>query len=76
MKRLLAAFCVLAALAGTAVAAPTFPALTGRVVDDAGIILDSDPRNMTQAGQAQHAPIAVAAAAAPVPADPPAAPPA
>jgi uncharacterized protein len=38
MKRLLAAFCVLAALAGTAVAAPTFPALTGRVVDDAGII--------------------------------------
>jgi uncharacterized protein len=38
MKRLLAAVLVLAALAGTAVAAPTFPALTGRVVDDAGII--------------------------------------
>jgi uncharacterized protein len=38
MKRLLAVFLVLAALAGTAVAAPTFPPLTGRVVDDAGII--------------------------------------
>jgi uncharacterized protein len=48
MKRLLAAFVFLAALAGTAVAAPTFPALTGRVVDEAGIIPADAKQQLTE----------------------------
>jgi uncharacterized protein len=38
MKRLIAAILLAAAFAGAAAAAPTFPPLTGRVVDEAGII--------------------------------------
>jgi uncharacterized protein len=38
MKRFLAAFGFLVLFAGAATAAPTFPALSGRVVDDAGIL--------------------------------------
>jgi uncharacterized protein len=48
MKRLLAAALIFAALAGTAAAAPTFPALTGRVVDEAGIIPADAAQQLTE----------------------------
>ena len=47
MKRVFAAFIIFAALAGTAAAAPTFPALSGRVVDEAGILSTDVEQRLT-----------------------------
>lgn len=46
--RLLLAFCAVLLFGGAAQAAPTFPALTGRVVDNAGILSPQTEAQLTQ----------------------------